>query len=326
MTVLAMAGLLLTAGAARDSEPVVRVGQTSLDRGQLEAWLNELVPAQWVLDDRGRASVANTVRDILVPELLLAEHAASELAGDPAFQQHRDQALSIAFERMLEQTVEVSEDEIREFYERHADRYIQPHAILLWRILAPDEATATRVIDAVRDKRLGVYEWGNLAREHSIDEATKHRDGSLGFVRSDGTTDVPQVRVSAELFRAADAVADGQLVETPVPEGAGFAVIWRRGTRESSRRSLDAERENIAAIVARHRLQVARQTMVEDLRKQQLNDFHPELLEAIHYELPETVEAQESAPRTAPEDPSGTASTAPARGAPEPKASERGER
>lgn len=303
---LTIAGLLLCAASASAPSAVVRVGATSLDRPAVERWLTQLVPARWSTDERGRPQVAATVHQVLVPELLLTEHATAEVEGDPAFESRRDEAIAIAFERLLEQTIEVSEDEIRDFHARYADRYQQPRAILVWRILTKDEATARRIVHAVQDQRLGVYEWGNLAREHSLDDATKHRDGSLGFVRSDGTTDVPQVRVAPEIFAAADRVADGQLVAEPVREGEGFAVIWRRGTRPAKQLSLEDERADITAIITRHRLQEAQREFIESLRDAHLTEYRPELLEAIRYELPNTVGAE----------PSGSAVTSSTAGAP----------
>jgi len=46
----------------------------------------------------------------------------------------------------------------------------------------------------------GPARWRNFARDNSLDAATKLRDGDLGFVRPDGSTETPQLRVDPLAF------------------------------------------------------------------------------------------------------------------------------
>ncbi len=278
---------LCLASTLGDQQVVIQVGATAYDRAEIQRWLDQTPLADLPASPRARlARIRNIVDEVFVPQALLTEYATDRIAQDAAFVPLLDGALARATERLLENTIEIGEDEIRAFYDDHRDRYLRPEAILIWRILVPDEKKAREVLKAVVDKRLGVYEWGNLARIHSIDEATKHRDGSLGFVRADGTTDVPQVRVDAAIYAAARSVADGEIVSEPVREGNAYALVWRRGTRKQQHETLEEQREAISAVLTRHKLQQARSELLETLRDRYLTTHEPDLLERVVYHLP----------------------------------------
>ncbi len=278
---------LCLASTVGDQQVVIQVGATAYERAQIQHWLDQTPLADLPASPRARlARIRSIVDEVFVPQALLTEYATDRIAQDDAFAPLLDGALAHATERLLESTVEVGEDEIRAFYDDHRDRYLRPEAILIWRILVPDEKKAREILRAVVDNRLGVYEWGNLARMHSIDEATKHRDGSLGFVRADGTTDVPQVRVSAAVYAAARSVADGEIVREPVREGNAYALVWRRGTRKQYNETLEEQRETISAVLTRYKLQQARSELLETLRERYLTTHEPDLLERVVYHLP----------------------------------------
>ncbi len=300
------------------SKPTVAlsVGDTQISVDEVLAWVTALAPAD--LPRSGNA--AKRAREVLerhfVPEALLTEHARRRLGDAPAMRSARDVALVDALERHLAESIEIDPSQIAAFYAANAGRYQQPEAIYLWRILVASEQDANEIIAKVKDKRLGVYEWGNLARERSLDEATKHRDGSLGFVRADGTTDVPQVRVNPALFAAAHDLPDGTLVPTPIAEGNQFAVVWRRGTRPAVEQSLQEQTPHIRSILARAELQKSRAALVAQLRAQYVSDVSVTALESVEY----TLTAATAVPRTRP------ALTAKGTSNPTPKPGDRGDR
>ncbi len=314
--IVALVVLLPCLAFAKSDQLVVTVGGTSYAVSEVQAWLDEVPQAELPRASKGRATkIRQVLEEVFVPQALLTEYAEEVIGADDAFASTRDQALARTTERLLASTIEVGEDEIAGFYERYRDRYVRPEAIHIWRILVSEESKARQILAAVVDKRLGVYEWGNLARIHSVDEATKHRDGSLGFVRADGSTDVPQVRVNRAVYEAAQSVKDGQIVPNPVREGEAFALVWRRGTRPEQKLSLESQRRAITTVITRHKVQQARETLVAELRTRYLKDTSPDLLDAVVFPLPMDAQSHTAADETA---------TQP--GTPNPRKSDRGER
>lgn len=270
LVAIALAAWCLAAAPA--DNVVLRVGQTAFTRSEVHAWLSRTALVSKA--DGAPAEPGATRRHALLQMALLTEHGRVE-QGKSGESETRDTALVAALDRAIRAEQAPTDTEISAFYDAHKDRYVQPKAIRLWRILVADEAIAKNIIAKVDGDPKAVYLWGDFTREHSVDEATKMRDGSLGFVRDDGSTDVPELRVAKELYEAADRVTDGQLVPTPIPEAGKFAVVWRKGTRPERAQTLAQERDNIREILIRTRAQAARAALVDQLRKARLSAYDP---------------------------------------------------
>ena len=198
-------------------------------------------------------------------------------------------------------------DEVKAYYDAHRDQFVRGERIQIWRIVVDDQALAKRIIDEAKGPG-GPERWKALAREHSLDAATKMRGGALGFVYADGHTEAPQVRVDAALFDAARKVKDGEIVSEPVPEGKHFSVVWRRGSISAVERPIEQERPAIEQVLLRQRVKKAFDNLLERLTKQNVHEIHPELLDA----LPKT-ETRTSAKRGSgqPSAPRGSAAPTP---------------
>lgn len=274
--------LLPCLGAAPADAALLRVGEIAVGVAEIQHRLERAPRRDWppAEGDR-RARLRALVERVIAPELRWEAHAARVLASDPEFRPTRDAVLATALEGQLARAVELSSADVAAFYATNLRHYVQPEAIHLWRILVANPEQGREILAKVRDQRLGVYEWGNLAREHSLDEATRHRDGSLGFVQADGQTDVPELRVDPNLVAAARRVRDGELVPDPVPEGTSFALIWRRGTRPEKRETLESQSEHIRAILVRDRARAARAQLLRDLAAERVQLLAPELVERL---------------------------------------------
>lgn len=281
---LVLSGLLLLpcAGAAPADAALIRAGALSVSVAEVQHWLERAPRHDWPPARRDRRAQLRAIVDrVIVPNVRLEAHAERELSNDPAWKPLRDAALATALEQQLSRRVEISDDDVAAFYMANLRHYVQPETVHLWRILVADAEQGREILAKVKHQRLGVYEWGNLARERSLDEATKHRDGSLGFVQADGQTDVPELRVDPALIAAVRNLRDGELVPEPVPEGSAFAVIWRRGTRPETRESLESQSENIRAILRRDRTRTAREQLLRQLSQQHVQRLEPDLVERL---------------------------------------------
>lgn len=274
------------AGSARADDPdpiVVRVGSASLRASDVARRMARLPAYQMETLGGGRGEVRRAVVDaILVPELLYSEEAERlGLRRGPAAAARIRDALSRALVDVIRTETranKIPDAESRAYYDSHASEYVQPERLRLSRILVDDADLARRILSQVRGPD-AARRWSELAREHSLDTATKMRGGTLGFVHPDGRTDVPQLAVDPALFVAASKVKDGELVPDPVHEGSHLAVIWRRGSLAPVARSFDSERSRIEEILVRQRVDKAVGALVSDLKSRELRNFDPRPLD-----------------------------------------------
>jgi peptidyl-prolyl cis-trans isomerase C len=229
-------------------------------------------------------SVRGLVEDVLAVELAAElEARARGLEKRDAIADRTSDVLRDALDRALAEEalrVAVSDTDIAAYFEEHRSRFEQPARVRVWRILVDSEETARKVLEEA--KQAGdTAKWSELARRHSIDKATNMRQGDLGFVRADGTTDVPRVQVDPAVYRAVEGLKDGELAPEPIALGGKFAVLWRRGSLPKKSRTLDEERTAIRRVLERRRVDAARKELLVTLRRQHVTRERPELLELL---------------------------------------------
>lgn len=311
--------------AADSAPPVVRVGSESADASAVLRAFRRVPAFQLAelgADDSARRKAV--VEKLLVPELQAAVEArARGLDKRPRTADRMKELYARALEAELERTTAegqaVSDAEVQQYFDAHKERFETPRRIRIWRILVGDSELAKKIIRECQGAG-GPAKWRNFARDNSLDPATKFRDGDLGFVRADGSTETPQLRVDPALFAAVEKLQDGQIAPEPQVVSAGIAVVWRRGSLPPITRTVAQESAAIRTLLTRQRLEDARRALLADLRKQRLRNLDTQLLES----LPDSTfaPAQPSA-RALPPLPSSTAAAA---GADTPKPGERGTR
>ena len=284
------------ASATPDDPVVIHVGKQTLSASQVESRLRSIPRLH--LDthaSRGDARVG-FVENVLVSELLLAEAARDDrIDKAPHVADRIREELRRALERELREAAaraQVSPREVRDYYEANRARFETPTRLRLWRILVDTEEQAKTLLKQAKESG-DPKSWSGLAREHSRDKATSMRDGDLGFVRPDGTTDRPRTRVDPALFEAAQKVEDGQFVPIPVKEGSRFAVLWRRGSVGAVKRSLETESANIQKIIVRTRVANERKQLLDKLRQSHVRDVNPTLLDYVQIDSFGSVEERQ---------------------------------
>ncbi len=274
-----------SADAGADSV-VVRVGASTLNAAEVTRRLGAIPPFRLAtFGDTAQAVRRNFVERVLVPELAAEEEAKRlRLRERPELRDtlHYElvQALGDALREELTAQGVASDAAVRDYYERHRAAYESSERIRIWRIVVRDEAAAREILTKASGEQ-GVKKWTELARDKSEDKATHLRDGDLGFVRADGSTDVPELRVDPALFVAAAKVRDGELVPEPLREGERWAVVWRRGTLPAMKRPLEAEAGAIRQTLLRTKLEETVERLAADLRKRHVQAVAYEPLDSV---------------------------------------------
>lgn len=278
-----------TALAADASPVIVRVGSATMTADAVSRRLAMLPTYQLTrYGATPEEQKKKFVQEVLVPELLFGEDGIQrKLDADPKLQDKVREALRDSVDRALREdaltATPISADEIKKYYDDNKSRYETPKRIKIWRIQVPDEPAAKAIIDIAKGAD-GPKRWGEEARERSLDKATAQRSGDLGFVRPDGSTDVPRVQVDPAVYAAVDKVKDGTVVPQPVKEGDVWSVLWRRGTIEATKRTIEDESDSIRQVLERRRAETARQDLLKRLKAEQVKESHPDLLQHIEIE------------------------------------------
>jgi peptidyl-prolyl cis-trans isomerase C len=325
LSALSLALASVPAFAADAPGPVVSAGPETADAGAVARAMRRVPAFQLAelgADDAARRHAV--VERSLAPELQrVAEARARGLDKRPRTADRLRELYARAMEAELARTTAeqqpITDADVQKYFDEHRERFETPRRIRIWRILVKDEELAKKII-AESQGAPGPAKWRNFARENSLDTATKFRDGDLGFVRPDGSTETPQLRVDPALFAAVDKLTDGQIVPQPLHVQAGIAVVWRRGSLPPIARTVAQEGPAIRTLLTRQRLETARQSLIAELRGKSLKGLNTQLLET----LPDaTFAPPQASARSLPPLPSGSAAPA---GAATPEPGERGTR
>lgn len=172
---------------------------------------------------------------------------------------------------------EPSVEELRAFYEENRREFVRPEAIRIAWILVGNEQRAEELLASLPPV-VSLEKFRAEARRVSEDAATRERGGDLGFVRPDGSTDVPEVEVPPLLYQAVVGLEEGALLRRPVSVEGKAAIVWRRGSRAAQEVSFESARELLRERV-RERSGAARlEALRLELRQASLRAHHPEPL------------------------------------------------
>jgi peptidyl-prolyl cis-trans isomerase C len=263
----------------------VQVGSVGLSKTEVAAELARLPSYQLQALAKGGDPRRQLVERSLVPSLLYAQEARHKRLGKAravadARRQVLVEVLHEELERQIEAQQPVTDSDVKSYRKQHAEDYETPPRIRIWRILTEDKKLAASALTLGR-KSDGVAKWRSFAREHSVDRATRMRGGDIGFVRPDGNTDVPRVRVPKTLYEHAEKLQEGELLAEPIAEGKYFAAVWRRGSLPAESRDPESVILEIRALIAEQRLAEKRVQLLSRLRKEYVTEAAPDLLEQV---------------------------------------------
>jgi peptidyl-prolyl cis-trans isomerase C len=271
---------------ARRNVVAVRIGPKEISVGELEDRLAAVPRFQLsTMGDTADAIRRKFVLDVIVSEVLLAEGAEKQhLDKDLVVANNLRRALANATMRVAKGTVPpvgtITMDEIRKYYAENKAKFDTPVRYGVWRILCAKREEAVAVIDAAK-KSLTTDNFTKLAREHSIDKATSMRGGNLGFVDPEGNSNEAGLKVDPAIPKAAASAKDGQLVPEPVPEGQGFAVVWRKGTVPPAHRTVEEAANQIREAIHKQKMDDASKAEIEAARGEHLSQLNEGVLNSI---------------------------------------------
>jgi foldase protein PrsA len=158
-------------------------------------------------------------------------------------------------ETVSKEANKVTDADVEEYYEKNQKRFAQPQRRDLRVVLTKTEAKAQEARAALEAGE----SWSKVAKDYSIDEASKAVGGELNGVAK-GQQD-------KALEDAIFAAPKGQL-EGPVKTQFGWYVFEVRKINPASQQSLDEARETIRNLLKSERQQKALDSFIKDFRQE----------------------------------------------------------
>ncbi len=267
----AVAAVTTPARAVDDGAVVASVGDRKITAAAIKKALAGVPAFELAALGGTKAEILRRyVDEAMVREELLAIAAAKKGALDDRNVQHSiKKSLAGALVRKelaaLGGKESISADEIKTYYDAHESEYRTPERVRLWHLVTATKADAEAALERIKKEptREG---WPKIVSEVSLDPNTKTSSGDLGFVSADGKTTEPKVVVPKELATAAFAMKDGEISAAPVQSGAGWHVLWRKGSVPALTRTVLDETPTIRETLWEKKREAAYKALVERLR------------------------------------------------------------
>jgi foldase protein PrsA len=157
-------------------------------------------------------------------------------------------------EKVIKGKDKVSDAQIQAFYDENKERFAQPERRDLRIVLTKGRAKAEQAKAALESGQ----SWKSVAKEYSIDEASKAQGGKLP-AQAEGTL---EQALDKAVFSAKKGEIDG-----PVKTQFGFYVFEVEKIQKASQQSLDEAKETIRQTLVSQNQQKAIDKFTEDFRK-----------------------------------------------------------
>jgi hypothetical protein len=213
--------------------------------------------------------VQRVLEEMIFTRLLAREADQSGLAEQHLVRLQLDRILSAAYlsSRLSGAQLSVSEAEAQSYYEAHQDRFRLPTQIRLAHILVRSEQDARLLQQALKSGQA----FDQLATRHSLDPASSHAGGALGWVEPD--------HLMPPLAEAVLALQPGQqrIVKTPL----GYHLILLQEKPPAQFQPFDSVRRDLHHAVLQQKKETQRQTIKHDLWQKYRVAIHQDQLHSL---------------------------------------------
>lgn len=239
-------------------------------------------------------------------ELLALEAERRGYGSRPAVvQATRERMVQAMVEKQLAvDAAKVPADQVKAAYEAEAKRFKSPSMRRARHVLFATEAEADELLAQLKSEaRNAMTAIGKVARERSLDQASKRQSGDLGFFTQAGERLDATTRVPVELAKAAFALkTPGELAPKPVRTSEGYSVLLLIAARDAIDVSLKEADAELRGTLASKATKAATDALADSLAKAHPNETHPERVAAIQLDPPPNQGIPQGVP-AAPPDP-----------------------
>ncbi|HZO08368.1 MAG TPA: peptidyl-prolyl cis-trans isomerase [Myxococcota bacterium] len=235
----------------------------------VDAAVSDLILSRWVLGEAEERGIEATDREIdeeldtVINQQFGSQNAFEKFLDQSGFTQEEAReriALQLVSDRIqqavLPQEPEITEDQLRTYYDENITQFEQPEARDVRVILTKNEADAEEAAAALAEDS-SPQSFKEVAKEFSIDEATQ----STGGLREAVVQGQSEPALDEQIFSA----PEGELVG-PFESDQGFYVIQVESITPAQTTTFDEAREQIQQTLVAARQQELAQSFQEDFQ------------------------------------------------------------
>ncbi|OCA86996.1 foldase [Bacillus sp. FJAT-27986] len=165
-----------------------------------------------------------------------------------------DIAVNIKIEKLMQEDIEITEDEVKAYYEENKANYDQSEQVEVSHILVEDEDKAKELLKKIKDGE----DFAELAKENSTDTASAENGGELGYI-SEGEM--------VEEFEKAAFALEVDEVSDVVKSEYGYHIIKATGHKEAKESTYEESKEDAKEAALSEKISSEYSTWLEDLKK-----------------------------------------------------------
>lgn len=270
------------------AQVLVEVGDSKITLGEFAERLGSQSPylrARYNSPERRREFLENMVRfELLAAEAERRGFTKSEDVERVRRQVMVQQMMSDLFDKGGLKLTDITDDEIKSYYEEHLSEFDKPAQVRASHILFKDKAAAESTLKALKQQPSDMELFRKLAEQRSQDTATKGSGGDLRFFSESadpkGETEDPERPVAVR--KAAFSLANvGDLYPEVVQSERGFHIVKLTGRRDALKRTLEDARRMIQNKLWRSKREAAIEKFVADLRAKANVQENPDALARV---------------------------------------------
>jgi peptidyl-prolyl cis-trans isomerase C len=235
---------------------------------------------------KGAEGKENFLNEIIKKEILYQEALNKGLEKSPEFKQKVEDfkkltLISELINQEIMSKAKVSEQEVKDYYNKHKEDFATTTQIRASHILVKTEDEANKVLERLKKGE----KFETLARELSLDKASAKHGGDLGFFG--------RGQMVPEFERAAASLKVGQISE-PVKTQFGYHIIKVTGRKTGPILPFDRVKEVIAQKLAGEKQKEAFDKYIDEIRKNYTVTINKEALQAMQPEAAPTTPAEQN--------------------------------
>ncbi|KMY46418.1 foldase [Bacillus sp. FJAT-27916] len=179
--------------------------------------------------------------------------SALEASGLTLADLKEDIETNIKIEKLMAKDIEITDDEVKAYYEENKDDYDTAESIEVSHILVEDKETAQKVLDKLESGE----DFADLAEEYSTDESTAKNGGELGFIKSGEMVE--------EFEKAAFALKVGEISDI-VKTDYGYHIITATDYKEAKESTYEESKEDAKEAALAAKISSEYSSWVEELK------------------------------------------------------------
>jgi len=268
----------------KGDEIVARVGNDAITMGELDEAIDAM--PEWMRSAvEDPAQKRAFLEQYVAEELIHRKAKRLDLDKDPSVRKQAERAMrQLMIQKVLEEEikakVKISDDDVELYYRAHADRYGEKEAFKI-RMMKVD----TDRIQGIRQSLADGEAFAELAKTHSLDEATRAKGGEVGDWIEEGL-DPTGMGDPNRLWLALANHGEGDITE-PVGVDGQYYLFQITSHRPPRPFSLEEANKQVEADLTRERMEKAYKELVQQaLQASEVKLFPERILKDVREEAP----------------------------------------